>query len=122
MRCGQDGFTTLEALLALVVFTLGALGATASVAFATRLAQEGSQAARAGRLLQEESARLVAEIAGAGGSCAAARPGSRTGQAGLQLSSTLFPVMRGRDLRMVITYPTAGGPHTDSASGFLVCH
>jgi type II secretory pathway component PulJ len=122
MRSGQDGFTTLEVLLGLIIFTLGALGATASVAFATRLAHEGSQAARAARLLQEESARLTAAIAGAGGSCAAARPGARTGPAGLQLSSVLFPAVRGRALRMTVTYPTARGQHTDSAAGFLVCH
>jgi type II secretory pathway component PulJ len=122
MRSGQDGFTTLEALLALIVFTLGALGATASVAFATRLAHEGSQAARAGRLLQEESARLAAEIAGAGGYCAAARPGARTGPDGLRLASTLLPAVRGRELRMTVTYPTARGLHADSAGEFLVCH
>lgn len=122
MRPGQQGFTTIDCLIALIIFTVGALGATATMALAIRMAHEGSQAARAGRLLRDESARITADIAGSSGACAAARPGLRLGQSGVQLTSTLVPVTRGWQLHLVVTYPTVWGQHADSATGFIPCH
>ena len=122
MRWAQKGFTTIDCLVAMVVFTIGVLGATTTAALAIRLAHEGSQMARAGRLVADESARITADIAGAAGACSGATPGARFGQSGIQLTSTLRPAAGGQQLEMVVTYPTVRGQHVDSAAGFVRCH
>ena len=122
MRWAQQGFTTIDCLVAMVVFTIGALGAATTAALAIRLAHEGSQMARAGRLVADESARITADIAGAAGACSGATPGARLGQSGIQLISTLRPAAGGQLLDMVVTYPTVRGQHVDSAAGFVRCH
>jgi type II secretory pathway component PulJ len=121
MRSDRTGFTTVDCLVALVVFAIGVLGATATIALAIRAAAEGSHAARAARLLLGESATLSAQIAGAGGACAGATPGTRVGQAGLQLISSMTATGGGRSVQLVVTYPTVHGLHTDTANTFLPC-
>ena len=122
MRRGQQGFTTIDCLLALIVFTVGVLGATATMALAIRAAAEGSHAARAARLLLAESARLSADLAGGAGACSALTPGLQLGQAGLRVLSSASTAVGGRSVQLIVTYPTVRGQHTDTASTFLPCH
>lgn len=122
MRMHQDGFTTIDCLVGLILFAVGVLGTTATVALAIRAAAEGSHAARTARLLLAESARLAADVARGAGACSAATPGLRSGQAGLRLLSSTTAAVGGQIVQLVITYPTVRGQHTDTASTFLRCH
>jgi Tfp pilus assembly protein PilV len=118
----RDGFTTVDCLVALTLFSVGVLGTTATVALAIRAAAEGSHAARAARLLLAESARLSANVSRGAGACSAATPGYRLGQAGLRLLSSATAAVGGQRVQMIVTYPTVRGQHTDTASTFLPCH
>ena len=122
MRITRNGFTTVDCLVALILVSVGVLSTTATVALAIRAAAEGSQAARAARLLLSESARLSADLARGAGACAALTPGRRPGQAGLRLFSSATAATGGRSVQLVVVYPTVRGQHTDSASTFLPCH
>ncbi|MEO8636103.1 MAG: hypothetical protein ABI587_12570 [Gemmatimonadales bacterium] len=122
MNTDRDGFTTIDCLVALVVFAVGVLGSTATVALAIRAAAEGGHAARAAWLLSAESARLTAEVAGAAGACAAATPGLRFGQSGLRLTSSTIAARGGQFVQLVATYQTVRGQHSDTANTFLPCY
>ena len=122
MRMYRDGFTTIDCLVALILFAVGVLSTTATVALAIRAAAEGSHAARTARLFLAESARLAAEVARGAGACAAATPGLRLGQAGLRLVSSVTAAVGGQSVQLVVTYPTVRGQHADTASTFLPCH
>lgn len=121
MRMHRDGFTTIDCLVALILFSIGVLGTTATVALAIRAAAEGSHAARAARLFLAESARLAADVARGAGACSAATPGLRPGQAGLRLFSSATAAVGGQSVQLIVTYPTVRGQRTDSASTFLPC-
>jgi type II secretory pathway pseudopilin PulG len=121
MGCSARGFTTVEALVAVTVFGLGALGAAGSVAVAIRSTTRGSHLSRGTRLLAETFDSLRGEVREAGHRCLPLVGGTRSGSGGEQIQWTTRPARGGRELVLVLAYPTAAGVRQDSVAGFLRC-
>lgn len=111
----------MECLVALTVFTVGALGAAGTMALGIRTAASGTHAAAAARLAAEALEALRHRLRLGHQACAVLAPGSLTGPSGEALSWALTPAAGGVGVRLVITYATPAGQHIDSIRGFLRC-
>lgn len=78
----RSGLTTIECLMALVVFTLGVLGAVATTALAIRVQASGDRAAAAGRLSGNVLDSLQSVFTERGGRCDAIGGGASTDSRG----------------------------------------
>jgi hypothetical protein len=112
----------VECLVALVVCSLGALGAAGTAALGVRIAANGNHVAAAARLTEEVVGALRLRLRLAQGSCAALTPGSRIGPSGLAVNTALTPVRGGVGVILTVSYATPGGQHVDTIHGFLSCH
>lgn len=121
MPTDHRGFSTLECLVAILLMSIGALGAAATSAYAIRTVGEGNRAVRAARLLSAQTGQLRLRLRQAGGSCLALTAGLALGPHGEQLSWQVGSGQGGRQLTLVASYPTARGQHADTTSGFLAC-
>ncbi len=118
----RRGISTIECLIAITVFSLGALGSAGTVALGIRLSTRGTHAAEAARLAAESLERLRSSLANSSRSCAALTPGSLSGAPGQTARWTIRPAAGGAEISILTSYPTPTGQHVDSASGFLRCH
>jgi Tfp pilus assembly protein PilV len=116
------GFSTVECLIAVTVFSLGGLGAAGTAALALRLSARGSHAAQSARLAAESIELLHSQLRIGGQRCASVGSASRVGPSGEVARWVLTGVTGGMDLSIVTSYPTPSGQHTDSIHGFLRCH
>jgi len=109
----RRGFTLIETVFAIFVFSVGALGFAATTATVLRsLAVAGAR---------ERSARIAAarlEILRSQG--CAAQSGSELKQ-GFQSEWTASPGAAGMSVLERVTYTTASGVRTDSYAAFLPC-
>lgn len=115
------GSSTIEGLIALIVFAVGALGASGVMAISLRLSTEGDRAATAARLLTDEASRLRAAVSVNGGRCVGVSGSSWQTPLGVLATSVVSPVQGGLSLRIAVSYPTVRGQHGDTAVGFLPC-
>ncbi len=122
MLRSTHGSSTIESLVALIVFAVGALGASGVMALSLRLSTEGDRAAAAARLLSDEANRLRASLSANGGRCSGVAGSSRQTPLGVLATSAVSPVQGGLSLRIAVSYPTVRGQHGDTAVGFLACH
>ncbi|MEO8140346.1 MAG: hypothetical protein ABI742_11910 [Gemmatimonadota bacterium] len=116
------GFSTVECLVAITLFSIGALGAAGSTALGVRAYSRGTHVAAAARLAGEVIVDLRHRLRIGQLSCARLSPGSRNTPAGEVVSWALTPVSRGVEVRLALSYATPVGQHTDSAEVFLRCH
>jgi hypothetical protein len=121
MEFDTRGLTTLECLVALMVFCAGALGASATMALALRAQTEGARAAAAGRLASATFDRLRGQIRGPQGGCLPLAPGQATGDHGVSVSWQLVPVAGGRLVQLVFSHPALPAPRSDTAWSFVGC-
>jgi Tfp pilus assembly protein PilV len=121
MWLGRDGLTTVECLIALVVFTVGMLGAAGTTALAVRQGAAGTRAASAARLAVATLDSLRGSVSAAGGRCSALASGSATGQHATSAEWTVSPERAGRAVRLTVSYPTTSGRHRDALWSFLSC-
>ena len=116
-----SGVSTVEVLVALVVFAVGALGAASTLAFSVRAVGAGSHAATAARL-GATAFTLVAEGAARGaGSCAALPAPRLIGGGGEEVEVRLAPHGAGRDVSVILRFTGVTGPRVDTARSFLRC-
>lgn len=121
MSADHRGFSTVECLVALVILSIGALGAAATSAYALRTVGEGNRAVRAARLLAAQTGQLRLKVRQASGSCLLLTGGLALGPHGERLTWQVGPAQGGRQLTLVVTFPTARGQHSDTTPGFLAC-
>src|SRR5678816_4235667 len=105
MLRSKAGFSTVEVLIALMVFDVGLLGAVTTTALTGRLLVEARSRARA-TLAASERIELVRNAAGVPGGCAALSSGSRPLGGGLGEQWTLTGTGSTRPLQVIITSPT----------------
>jgi hypothetical protein len=110
----RNGTSTIECLVAVVVFTVGSLGAVATTGLGLRLAGAGDRAAAAARLARSVFDTL--RSGGPPGPCPG--PGLRTDPSGDSASWSVYPAPGGRDLILVLGGTGIG---RDTVRGFLPC-
>lgn len=115
------GFSTVECLVAITLFSVGALGAAGSAALGVRAYSRGTHVAVAARLAGEVIVDLRHSLRIGQLSCAGLSPGSRNAPTGEIVSWTLTSVSRGVEVNLALTYATPIGQHIDSAEVFLRC-
>jgi hypothetical protein len=113
--------STVECLVALIVFSLGALGAAGTAALGVRAFATGTHAALVARLAGETVSGLRHQLRIGHQSCAAVSAGSLVGASGETVNWTLTPADRGVDITLALGYRIPVGQHTDTIHGFLPC-
>lgn len=116
------GVSTIECLVALTVFSVGALGAAGSVALGIRTMASGTHVSAATRIAGEVIETAYFRLKAAQQSCSAVAGGGRRGPSGEAVNWVVSPVDGGARLLISLTYATPTGQHTDSIQGFLRCH
>ncbi len=112
MHLDDRGSSTVEALVALTLFTLVALSTAASAAVSLRAATDGSHAARAARL-----ATKIAQQLG----CESLAPGQEWVTSGESARWWFEPAPGGAVVHIEVSYPTARRQHSDSLWSFVRC-
>jgi len=121
MRLGAGGFSIIECLMALVVFTVGVLAAAGTTALAVRASGEGESAAAAAGLARGTLDSLRYQVAVAGGECAAAASGAGSGPRGTTLAWTVTAAPHGLGVMLIVTFPTVRGLKADTLWSHLSC-
>jgi Tfp pilus assembly protein PilV len=122
MRCSSRGVSTVECLVALTLFSLGALGAAGTITLGIRTAATGTHLSSATRMAGEAFEAAQSQLRSGRQSCSVLRAGSRNGPGGETISWTVQPAVRGARLIIALTYATPTGQRTDTILGFLRCH
>jgi hypothetical protein len=121
VRLGSSrGTGTIEALIALVLFTMGALAAAGVAAVSLRSASAGTHQGR-GAWLALGSAAEFTRRAAEGGGCSAFSPGSLAGFDGTILRWSFRPQGRGLAVVLIATYPTGSRLRFDTLWSFVPC-
>lgn len=121
MRPTAAGISTIECLVAITVFSLGALGAAATTALGIRTAASGTHLGTATRIAAEVVERAQFQLRSGQQLCSVLTPGNRTGPGGVVVNWTVTPVALGTRLVVGLTYMTPTGQHSDSVVEFLRC-
>jgi Tfp pilus assembly protein PilV len=121
MRLTAHGFSTVECLVALTVFSLGALGAAGTIALGIRTAATGTHLSGATRIAGEVQEMMQYRLRTSQRSCSVVTAGGRSGPAGEAISWSVAPASGGVRLVISLTYATPTGQRTDSIPGFLRC-
>ena len=117
---GERGLTTIEVLLALVIFALGALGVAGTSALAWRIEQQGEARAAAARRGGTVLDSLRGTVQRAGERCAGLIAGhEHTGS--LDLEWTPVATAGGRDVHLAMTLRGPGSTYSETAWTFLSC-
>ena len=116
-----SGFSTVELLLALVLFALGALGAASTLALGLRATSTGGHMASAARLGADALGQVTAAAAHGAGSCAALPAPSLSSPGGESAVTTLRPAGRGVRVEVALRFQGGGGPRQDTLGSFVRC-
>src|SRR5262245_60951921 len=109
----RNGFSTVEALIALVVFSIGALGAAGAMALAWRAELAGEGAAEASRAVGSVLDSLRTSVVGGNGRCDLLSSGSETAPHRVTLSWSAEPSAGGREIYLSLAFPALAAPVTD---------
>jgi len=120
MHRSHAGFSTVEVLVALIVFDVGLLGAVTTSALATRLLTEARNRGRA-TVAASDRIETVRNAARAPGGCAALTVGTRLLGGGLSEQWTLVGSGPTRLLNIIITGSTTRGVRTDTIETVVPC-
>lgn len=120
MHRSHSGFSTVEVLVALIVFDLGLLGAVSTTALTARLLTEARNRAR-GTVAITERIELVRSTAQAPGGCVTLTGGTQSLGVGLSEQWTVTGSGPTRLLDIIITSTTAQGIHADTVRTVVSC-
>ncbi len=120
MLRSKAGLSTVEVLVALIVFDVGLLGAVTTTALTGRLLVEARNRTRA-TLAGSERIELVRKAAVVPGGCAALSGGSRPLGGGLGEQWTLIGTGGTRSLQVIITSLTHRGIRADTILTVISC-
>jgi hypothetical protein len=120
MSRSHAGFSTVEVLVALIVFDVGLLGAVSASALTTRLLTEARNRSRV-TLAASERIELVRNAARAPGGCAALAGGTRLLGRGMSEQWTFYGWGFTRGLSIIITSSTVRGIRADSIETVVLC-
>jgi len=120
MRDG-GGFTTIECLVALIVFAIGVLGAAGTMALAWRAEVAGERAALAARLGGSVLDSLRGAVAADGGRCDQLVGGESDGPRGIRAAWALIPSAAGRETILRLSFRSLAVTATDTAWTFIPC-
>lgn len=117
------GLTTVEVLLALVIFAVGALGAAGGLATGLRATAMGSHQAEAARAGVAALGELVVAARRGAAACAGLPAPSRGGPGGELAMTALAPQPGGGGVtvQLVLRYQGPAGLRTDTLRSFLRC-
>jgi hypothetical protein len=121
MNRDDIGLTTIECLVALVVFAVGVLGAAATIALALRAEAAGAHAATAARLAGTVLDSLRGVLDAQGGRCSAVASGSAMGTPGTGARWEVSPAVGGQEVNLVLSFPSVGRVSAETAWTFLPC-
>ena len=121
MRNGR-GFTTIECLVALIVFAIGVLGAAGTMALAWRAETAGERAALAARLGGSVLDSLRGVVVADGGRCDRLVGGESDGPHGIRAAWAVIPSAAGRETILRLSFPSLAAAVTDTAWTFIPCH
>ena len=114
------GTGTVEALIALVLFTMGALAAAGVAAASLRSASAAAHVRRGAWLALGRAAEFTRQAAAEGG-CTAFSPGTRAAADGTMLRWVFRPERRGLAVLLIGTYPAAARLRSDTLWSFVPC-
>lgn len=120
MRDG-DGFTTVECLVALIVFAVGVLGTAGAMALAWRAETAGERAALAARLGGSLLDSLRGVVVADGGRCDGLSGGGSDGPRGIRATWSVVPSAAGRETILTLSFRSLAGTATDTAWTFIPC-
>ena len=118
----DHGFSTIECLVALLVLSVGLLGAAGTMALAWRAEAAGERAGLAAGLAGWVLDSLQAHTLSDQGRCDGLRSGSATGDRGTRANWAATPSRGGREIRLTLVYRSLVATATDSGWEFIPCH
>ncbi len=121
MRLTTVGVSTVECLMAITVFGLGALGAAGTVTLGVRTGASGTHIGAAVRIAAEVLDSVRFQFRDRQHSCLMLTPGRRAGPGGEVVDWSVVPAGLGAQLVVRLSYLTPTGQHRDSIVGFLPC-
>ena len=120
MRPRNRGASTVEALIALVLFAMGGLAAAGTITGSLRAASTSVHTRRGAWLALAKAAELR-QLAAHAGPCTGFLAGSRTAPGGTTLSWSFSPEPRGLAVLFIGTYPASGRSRSDTMWSFVPC-
>jgi hypothetical protein len=120
MRLGSRGTGSVEALIALVLFAMGAVAASGVAVAGLRSASAGRRVGR-GSWLALGSAAEFTRLAARDGRCAVFSSGTRSASDGTILRWAFRSEHRGLTVLLTCTYPAAARLRTDTLWSFVPC-
>ena len=121
MLRSSHGTTTIEALIALLVFSIGGLAAAGTAMLSLRAAHVGVRAARAARLLESVVDHLAGAVVATNGRCGSLTPGAASNGRGESVRWSFLQVPHGRTVAIEISYGAPSSQRPDSAWSFVRC-
>jgi prepilin-type N-terminal cleavage/methylation domain-containing protein len=109
------GFTVVEVVIAIVIFSLGVLGLAGTAASVTRMVGQSQRYSRAAAMATQQF-----EILRATTDCDNVTSGSRTDGRYL-MTWTVSDVTNGKQLALAVQSPTASGNRTDTFTSIITC-
>src|SRR5262245_53798973 len=114
------GFSTVEVLVALIVFDVGLLGALSTTALTARLLTDARTRAR-GAVAASERIEIVRNRAAAPGGCASLAAGTTSLGGGLSEQWVASGTVPTRLLQIIITSSTHRGTRADTIRTVIPC-
>jgi Tfp pilus assembly protein PilV len=122
MLFDSRGIATIEALIALVVFSIGGLAAAGTAKLSLRAAHTGIRAARAARLLEGVVDHLSGAAFATDGRCDGLAAGADSNGRGEWARWSLQEAAHGRVVTIEVSYGASSGQRPDSALSFVRCY
>ncbi len=121
MRWTTAGVSTVECLIAITVFGVGALGAAGTLTLGIRTSASGTHLGATTRIAAEVLDSLRFQFRDRQHACLLLTPGRRTGPGGEVVDWSVVPAALGARLVVRLSYLAPTGQHYDSIAGFLPC-
>ena len=115
------GFTTIECLVALVVFAVGVLGAAGTMALAWRIEMAGERAAVAARIGGSLLDSLRGVVTAGEGHCVGLSGGAQQGPHGTRAGWTTAPATGGLEVSLTLSFRSLAATSTDTVWTFIPC-
>jgi type II secretion system protein I len=113
-RGSRAGFTLVELMVAMMIFTIGLLAMASTAAVVVRQMGDASNMGLAAAVAQNQMEQLYA------GNCKVASSGTGTSR-GVSVSWSITPATRSAALGVTVTYRTRRGLRTQSYQGTVAC-
>lgn len=115
------GFSTIEVMVALVVFTIGVLGAAGTVVLAWRTEMAGERASVASRVAGSVLDSLRTEVLHRQGRCTGMVAGADSGPHGTSVSWRTRVSAGGREIWLTLSFASLAAIVTDTVWSFVPC-